>query len=150
MRNLRSIWVEQELPTLPQHLNSPPVFSGICDAQSLVFCVFFFIYQCLSFFFWPLYILSFFDLQFLITSFFLKTHNLNDHTKQHYKWRTSNNCKSNQNSTQASLYLFLNLLNDNSVSLCIDCLLASFSLDIFSSFHWKKLHSLRSLKAEQA
>jgi len=31
--------VEQELPTLPEHLNSPPVFSGVHVARSLVLCV---------------------------------------------------------------------------------------------------------------
>jgi len=31
--------VEQELPTLPELLSSPPVFSGVLVAQSLVFCV---------------------------------------------------------------------------------------------------------------
>ena len=33
--------MEQELPTLPEHLISPPVFSVVCVAQSLVFCVVF-------------------------------------------------------------------------------------------------------------
>ena len=33
--------VEQELPTLPEHLSSPPVFGGFCVAQFLVFCVVF-------------------------------------------------------------------------------------------------------------
>jgi len=31
--------VEQELLTLPEHLSSPPVFSGVCVIQSLVLCV---------------------------------------------------------------------------------------------------------------
>jgi hypothetical protein len=31
--------VEQELLTLPEHLSSPLVFSGVCVVQSLVFCV---------------------------------------------------------------------------------------------------------------
>jgi hypothetical protein len=35
--------VEQELPTLPEHLSSPPVFSGVCITRSLV------LYRCLSF-----------------------------------------------------------------------------------------------------
>ena len=30
---------KQELLTLPEHLRSPPVFSGVCVAQSLGFCV---------------------------------------------------------------------------------------------------------------
>ena len=39
-----SWWVplmEQELPTLPEHLNSLRVFSGVCVTQSLVLCVMF-------------------------------------------------------------------------------------------------------------
>jgi hypothetical protein len=40
--------VEQELPTLPEHMSSPPVFSGIRVTQSLVLYVCFF-YHCLSF-----------------------------------------------------------------------------------------------------
>jgi hypothetical protein len=31
--------VEQELPTLPEHLSSPPVFSGARVTRSLVVCV---------------------------------------------------------------------------------------------------------------
>ena len=38
--------MEQELPTFPVHLSSPLVFSEVCVAQSLVFCVVF----CRSFF----------------------------------------------------------------------------------------------------
>ena len=30
--------MEQELPILLEHLISPPVFSGVCVARSLVFC----------------------------------------------------------------------------------------------------------------
>jgi hypothetical protein len=33
--------VEQELPTLPEHLSSPPVFSGVLVPRPLVFCVMF-------------------------------------------------------------------------------------------------------------
>ena len=33
--------VKQQLLTLPEHLSSPPVFSGVCVAWSLVFCVVF-------------------------------------------------------------------------------------------------------------
>jgi hypothetical protein len=40
--------VEQELLTLPEHLSSPPVFSGIPVTQSLVLCVCF-VDRCLSF-----------------------------------------------------------------------------------------------------
>jgi hypothetical protein len=32
---------EQELPTLPEHQSSPPVFSGVRVSRSLVFCVVF-------------------------------------------------------------------------------------------------------------
>ena len=41
----RATWqmplVEQEWLNLPEHLTSPPVFSGVCVPQSLVFCVVF-------------------------------------------------------------------------------------------------------------
>jgi hypothetical protein len=40
--------VEQELPTLPEHLSSPPVFSGVCVTWSLVLRVCF-VDHCLSF-----------------------------------------------------------------------------------------------------
>ena len=33
--------MEQELLTLPEHMSSPPVFSVVCVAQSLIFCVVF-------------------------------------------------------------------------------------------------------------
>jgi hypothetical protein len=56
--------VEQELLTLSEHLCPPPVFSGVRVSRSLVL----FVDRCLSFFFWPLWCLSFFDLQILITS----------------------------------------------------------------------------------
>jgi hypothetical protein len=45
--------VEQELPTLPKHLSSPLVFSGVCVTLVLYVC---FVDRCLSllsFFFWP-------------------------------------------------------------------------------------------------
>ena len=41
--------VKQELLTLPEHLNSPPVFSGVRVTRSLVLCVCF-VDRCLSFF----------------------------------------------------------------------------------------------------
>jgi hypothetical protein len=52
--------VEQELLTLPEHLNLLSVFSGIRVARSLVFCVVFsrLLFVLLSFFFWQLYRLS--------------------------------------------------------------------------------------------
>ena len=40
--------VEQELLTLPEHLNLPPVFSGVHVTQSLVLCVWF-VDRCFSF-----------------------------------------------------------------------------------------------------
>ena len=40
--------VEQELRTLPEHLSSPPVFSGVCVSRFLVLCVCF-VDRCLSF-----------------------------------------------------------------------------------------------------
>ena len=40
--------MEQELLTLPEHLSSPPVFSGLCITRSLVLCVCF-VDRCLSF-----------------------------------------------------------------------------------------------------
>ena len=39
--------VEQELLTLPEHLSSPPFFSGVCVTRSLVLCVCF-VDNCLS------------------------------------------------------------------------------------------------------
>jgi hypothetical protein len=39
--------VLQHLPTLPEHLSSPPVFSGVGVARSLVFCAVF-VVRCLS------------------------------------------------------------------------------------------------------
>ena len=60
--------VEQELPTLPEHLSSPPVFSRVRVTRSLVLYVCF-IYRCLSFcpfIFWPLCCLFFFDIRIMI------------------------------------------------------------------------------------
>ncbi len=65
--------VEQELLTLPKHLRSPPVFSGVHVTRSLVLWLCF-VDHCLSFcffFFWPLYCL-FFDLRILITPWYLQ------------------------------------------------------------------------------
>ena len=64
--------IEQELLSLPEHVCSTSVFSGVHVARSLVFWVVLcrycssFVDSCLSFFFWPLCCL-FFDLQILIT-----------------------------------------------------------------------------------
>ena len=56
------------LLSLPEHLGSPPVFSGVHVTRSLVLCVCF-VDRCLSFcpfFSWPLCCLFFFDLQILV------------------------------------------------------------------------------------
>ena len=61
--------VEQELLTLPEHLSSFPVFSGVRVTRSLVLYVCF-VDRCLSFCtfsFWPLCCLFFFDIRILIT-----------------------------------------------------------------------------------
>jgi hypothetical protein len=58
--------VEQELLTLPEHLSSPLVLSGVRVTRNLVLCVCF-VDRCLSF--WPLCCLFFFDLRILITPF---------------------------------------------------------------------------------
>ena len=57
--------VEQERLTLPGHMNSPQDFSGVRVTRSLVLCVMFCIslFVRLSFFFWPLCCLFFFDLR---------------------------------------------------------------------------------------
>ena len=62
--------VEQELFTFPEHLSSVPVFSGIHVAWFLFFCVMLCrsLFVFLSFFFWPLCCLFFFELRLLITS----------------------------------------------------------------------------------
>jgi hypothetical protein len=58
---------EQELLTLPEHMSSPPLFSGVRVTRSFM-CMF-----CRSlsvllyFFFWPLCCLFFFDIRILIT-----------------------------------------------------------------------------------
>ena len=57
--------VEQVLLTLPDHLSSPPVFSGVRVTGSLVFCRALFVL--LYFFCWPLCCLFFFDIRILIT-----------------------------------------------------------------------------------
>ena len=61
--------VEQELLTLPEHLSSPPIFSGVRVARFLIFCVVFckpLFVLILFFFLWPLHCLSF-DLRLLIS-----------------------------------------------------------------------------------
>ena len=61
--------VEKEPLTLPEHLRSSPVLSGVRVTRSLVVCVCF-VDHCLSFlsfFFWPLCCLFFFYLRILIS-----------------------------------------------------------------------------------
>ena len=67
--------MEQELPTLPEHLSSPPVVSGVRVIQSLALCVVFCrsLLVLLFFFFWPLCCLSFFDLWILINPLAFQT-----------------------------------------------------------------------------
>ena len=64
--------VEQELPTLPEHMSSSPVFSWVHVTRSLVICVCF-VDRCLSFY--P-FVLSWcclsFDLRILITLWYLQ------------------------------------------------------------------------------
>jgi len=62
-------WRWNYTPTLPEHLSSHPVFSGVRTARSFVFCVMFgrWSFVPLFFFFWPLCCLSFFTSQLLIT-----------------------------------------------------------------------------------
>ena len=67
--------VDRELLTLPEHMSSPPVFSRVRVARSLVFCVVFCrsLFVLLSVFFWPLCCLSSYDLRILITIWYLQT-----------------------------------------------------------------------------
>jgi hypothetical protein len=59
--------VEQKLSTLPEHLSSPPVFSGVRVTRSLVLCVCF-VDRCLSFCPFSFgHCLFFFDLRIQIT-----------------------------------------------------------------------------------
>ena len=68
MEQVQDKLVELRLLTHPEHLSSPPVFSGVRVTQSLVLCVMFWrsLLVLLSFFFWLCWCLSF-DLRFLIT-----------------------------------------------------------------------------------
>jgi len=60
--------VEQKLLTHPEHLSSPPVFSGgSCYSIISFMCMFCrSLFVLLSFFFWPLCCLFFFDIRILI------------------------------------------------------------------------------------
>ena len=77
--------MEQELLTLSEHLNSPPIFKwGSCYSIFSFMCMscrsLFFL---LSFFFWPLWCLSF-DLRILITPFVSSTSSNYVHDGYHY------------------------------------------------------------------
>jgi len=63
--------VEQELTTLPEYMSSHSGVSGVRVPRSLVFCVMLCrsLLALLSFFFWPLYCMSFFHLRVLIGPF---------------------------------------------------------------------------------
>ena len=63
----RMAHVDQEPPTLPEHMSSPPIFSAVHVTRSLVLYVCF-VDRCLYFFFWSLCCLFFFDIRILITS----------------------------------------------------------------------------------
>jgi hypothetical protein len=62
--------IEQELPTLPEYMSSPPVFSGVCVTRSLVLYVCF-VDHCLLF--KPLCCLLFFDIRFWLPLWYLQT-----------------------------------------------------------------------------
>ena len=69
--------MEKELLTLPEHMSSPPVLSGVRFTWSLVLCVCF-VDRCLSFctfFFWPLCCLFFFDIWIMLTPLIYKGNN---------------------------------------------------------------------------
>ena len=77
----------QELLTLPEHLSSPPVFSGVRVIQSLVLCITVCIvdhFVCpFVFFFCPLFCLFFFDIWIPITPL------VSNLTLNSYHWVTS-------------------------------------------------------------
>ena len=58
--------MKQELLTIPEHLSLPPGVSWVRVTRSLGLCGCF-VDRCLSFFFWPLCCMFFFDIQILIT-----------------------------------------------------------------------------------
>ena len=61
--------VEQELPTLQEHLSSPSLFSGVRATRSLdLYVCFVDRFLLLYFFVWPLCCLFFFDIRSLIAS----------------------------------------------------------------------------------
>jgi hypothetical protein len=69
VRVVNQSFVEQELPTLPEHLSSQPViYHGVCVAQSWVFVIVLcrLLFIPLSFFLWSLYCLYYFVLSVLL------------------------------------------------------------------------------------
>ena len=76
--------VKQELLSLPEHLSSIPVFSDARVTQTFVFWIVFcrLLFVLLSIFFWSLCCLSFFDLQILITPWYLQ----NPYSKFLWPW----------------------------------------------------------------
>ena len=66
--SFRVLLVEQAIHTLLENRSSLSVFSSVRVAQSLLFCAMF-CRLLLSFYFWPLYCLSFFNLRLLIIPF---------------------------------------------------------------------------------
>jgi hypothetical protein len=79
--NIKLNWdTTQRHKNKQKHQSSLQLFSGVYVARSLVFCVMFYssLFVLLSFLFWPLYCLSFFNLQVMITSlWYLQTFLLN-------------------------------------------------------------------------
>jgi hypothetical protein len=69
LKNLKSSDKKNNLKIPKGYMSSPPVFSGVRVARSLVLCVLFCrtLFVILCFFFRPLCCLFFFDLRFLIT-----------------------------------------------------------------------------------
>ena len=84
--------VERKLLTLPEYPNSPPVFSGVSVARSLVSCVMFCISLFVLFFFCPLHVLSvlrFTASDFVSSNFFLPR----DSAAQGYRLDTYRNLR---------------------------------------------------------
>ena len=79
--------VEQELPTLPEHLSSPPIFR-VTRSLGLYVC---FVERC-TFFFWPLCCQFFFDIDsdypFGIFKLFLQTLNIEQYYRPSHKCLT--------------------------------------------------------------
>ena len=96
--------VEQELLTLPENQNSSPVYSGVHVTRNLVLCVCV-VDRCMSFFFWPLCCLFFFDLRFLNTPLVSSNSYYKTSTKQ------GNQSLSNKDNTQ------INAINGITISI---------------------------------